>query len=162
MQPVSILFVSRRGSLRSPLAQACLRHVGRGRFNAHACGVPGHVARQIDPGVLTALAAARIDAAVDAPRSWDSFKWTSEARLSLVIVLDQFAAERLPPLPGQPDFALWQIDDILAGDARNAPMASLQMLHSLRRRLEILANLPMRGLDRAALRSDVRDLADMR
>lgn len=40
--------------------------------------------------------------------------------------------------------------------------AAIQMLYALRRRLELFVNLPLHGADRAAIRSDVRDLAHMR
>jgi len=39
---------------------------------------------------------------------------------------------------------------------------AVQMLFSLRRRLELLVSLPMQGADRSAVRSDVRDLGYMR
>jgi plasmid stabilization system protein ParE len=58
---------------------------------------------------------------------------------------------------------VWPYPDLAAGkDADEAAHAAIQMLHSLRRRLELLVNLPLRGKDRAAVRSDIRDLAHMR
>jgi len=44
-------------------------------------------------------------------------------------------------------------------NAEQAAHAAIQTLYSLRRRLELLVNLPLHGPDRAAVRADVRDLA---
>ena len=39
---------------------------------------------------------------------------------------------------------------------------AIQMLFSLRRRLELLVSLPIQGVDRSAVRSDLRDLGYLR
>ena len=48
------------------------------------------------------------------------------------------------------------------GDPERVAHEAIQMLFSLRRRLELLVSLPLHGGDRAAVRSDVRDLGYMR
>jgi len=40
-------------------------------------------------------------------------------------------------------------------------VATLNTLHSLRRRIELLVSLHSRGVDRADLRHDLRDMAHM-
>lgn len=162
MTPIPVLLVSRRASCRSALAQACLRHIANERFSVHTCGVPGQIASSVDNSALAALAAARITARIDPPRSWAAYVTPCSARFSLVITLDEFAAEMEPAWPGQPDTAAWLFSDVV-GSAPNDPQAAaLQILHSLRRRFEILANFPMKHPDRTALRSDLRDMAYMK
>lgn len=158
-EATSVLFVSRRNSLRSVLAQACLQHVGRDRFKAYSCGVPGQVAAAVHEVALRALAAAGIPFAPEAPRSWAAFLYGAAPRLDLVILLDPLSDVELPRWPDQPDLALWKYPDALAGGGDPKLEDALQILHSLRRRLEILANLPMRGVDRAALSSDIREIS---
>jgi len=54
-----------------------------------------------------------------------------------------------------PDVADGSDLDKIAHDA-------IQMLFSLRRRLELLVSLPIQGVDRSAVRSDLRDLGYLR
>lgn len=162
--PVQVLFVSRRGSLRSVLAQACLDHVGKGRFKGHACGLPGQVASGPSQTALSVMRSAHLPISGVAPRSMDHFLRSGAARMEFVITLDDKAAALAPRWPHQPETALWHYPDLLAGiaPAQRIEERTVLMLHSLRRRLEIFASLPMRGTDKAALRLDLRDIGYLR
>ena len=163
MQKIHVVFVSRRNSLRSILAEACLSHLSPQRFSVYSCGQPGQIARSVHPAALGALSSASIPLARSALRSWDEFTRSGAPRADFVITLDSSLALSQPRWPGQPDAAVWPYDDVAANDnAEEAAHAGIQTLYSLRRRLELLINLPLRGLDRAAVRSDVRDLGHMR
>jgi len=153
-----VLFVSRRNALRGVLAHACLRHVAPTRFSVASCGVPGQLA-PVHPAALRALADARIAFKPPPPQDWRAFLRAGAPRFNIVILLDPLVDVDVPRWPGQPDSALWSYPDLGARGDAVAPAEVRQVLHSLRRRLEILASLPMRGIDRAALRSDLRDLA---
>jgi arsenate reductase len=162
MQKIGVVFVSRRCSLRSILAEACLMHLAAQRFSAHACGQPGRVADAIHPAALAALDSAGIAAPTAPLRSWDELSRMGGPRLELVILLDPAMEALQPRWQGQPDTALWSYPDVAAvGADEEAHRAAIQTLYSLRRRLELLVNLPLHGLDRAAVRSDVRDLGHM-
>lgn len=162
MQKISVVFVSRRNSLRSILAEACLLHLGRERFSVHSCGQPGQIARSIHPAALGALGSAGMAQPQGALCSWDELARFSARRADFVITLDASVEPLEPRWPGQPDAAVWPYPDVAAlAGADEAAHAAVQMLYSLRRRLELLASLPLRGLDRAAIRSDVRDLGHM-
>jgi protein-tyrosine-phosphatase len=152
------LFVSRRDSLRSVLARSCLQHVGRGRFKAWSCGVPGELAEGAHPAAVQVLESARIALPEHVPRSWKDFVLPGAPRCAVVILLDPLPDADLPAWPGQPDVALWKHPDLLAHGATVHAGDALQLLHSLRRRLEILANLPLHGVDRAAFREDLQDI----
>lgn len=159
-EAIPVLFVSRHDGLRSVLASACMQHVARGRFHVHCCGMPGEIAAGAHRAALDALAQARIEAQPHQPRSWESYRRLGAPRMRFLIVLDALAAARLPTWPHQPDIAVWAYPDLLAAGSPPADKV-WSILLSLRRRLEIFANLPMRGVSREALRQDVQDLGQL-
>lgn len=160
-QPRIVLFVSKRNSMRSVLARACLEHVGKGRFKGLSCGQPQLVSEAPHPAALMAIASAGIALRADSPFDWTHFARNGSPRADFVITMDESLEHLLPSWPGQPDTALWAYPDILNnGSTTDADIlrAGGLMLHSLRRRLEIFASLPMALADRAAVRHDIRDL----
>jgi len=160
--PHRILFVSRRNSLRSVLAQACLSHMAGHAFVAQSCGQPGWVDRAIHPAALAALAAARIPVPAAAPRAWTDLWRVAPPRLDFVVTLDERCIADEPAWPGQPISGLWAYDDAAAlADRQEAERSALRTLYSLQRRLELLINLPLGHGDTSALRSDLRDLGHM-
>ena len=162
MQKIGVVFVSRRSSLRSILAEACLSHLADKRFAAHACGQPGQVAREIHPAAIAALGSAGMALPQVPPLDWNAFVRLGAPRLDFVITLDESIESLQPRWPGQPDGATWPYPDVAAfDDPQDAVRAATQLLYSLRRRLELLVSLPLHGLDRAAVRSDIRDLGTM-
>lgn len=160
---IAVIFVSRRNSLRSILAEACLAHLDPTRFSAHSCGQPGQLASEIHPAAIGALKSASMPVPDRPPRSWDDFARSNSPVADFVITLDAACQPLEPSWPGQPDAALWVYPDVAAGkDVEETAHGAIQLLFSLRRRLELLVSLPMQGADRAAIRSDVRDLGYMR
>lgn len=159
-EPVRVLFVSCRGNLRSVLAGSCLRHLAPGKFKVAICGEPGRTAREPSSIALEALAKARIAPIEGRAPDWSGFVQHKLRAPDIAIVLDEGAALRMPALPQQPEFAVWHFPDLLQ-DANSPPALRdvLAMLHALRRRSDIVANLPIRRVDRDLLRSDLRDLA---
>jgi len=82
--------------------------------------------------------------------------------MNLVItVCDNAAGEVCPYWPGQPATAHWGYPDPSAGDADDAHKreAFKQTLYALRRRLELLVNLPAASVDRLMLETTARSLA---
>lgn len=162
MEKIRVVFVSRRDSLRSILAAACLLHLDSERFSVHSCGQPGQLDRSIHPVAMGALYSAGIPLPIMGTRSWDSFLRAGAPKMNLVITLDASVAALEPAWPGQPDAAVWPYEDVAAHtDVKEAAHAAIQTLYSLRRRIELLVNLPLHGVDRAAVRSDIRDMARM-
>ncbi|MDM0006628.1 protein tyrosine phosphatase [Variovorax sp. J22G73] len=160
---IGVIFVSRRNSLRSILAEACLAHLDPKRFSAMSCGQPGHVGRELHPAAVGALHSASIPVPTHAPRGWDELARSNGTVAEFVITLDAATESRQPSWPGQPDAALWDYPDVAAVDnPEKVAHDAIQLLFSLRRRLELLVSLPLHGGDRAAVRSDVRDLGYMR
>ena len=82
--------------------------------------------------------------------------------MNLVItVCDNAAGEVCPYWPGQPATAHWGYPDPSAGDGDDAHKreAFRQTLHALRRRLELLVNLPEASVGRLMLETTARNLA---
>jgi arsenate reductase (thioredoxin) len=158
-----VIFVSQRNSLRSILAQACLAHLGADRFLALSCGRPGMLADAMHPAAIGALNSASMPAPNHRPRDWNDLSRPSAPRAEFVITLDEASSSFQPRWPGQPDAALWVFPDVVAvGDPEKVAHLAIQTLYALRRRLELFVSLPLHGTDRAAIRSDLRDLAHMR
>ncbi|MBO9647698.1 MAG: protein tyrosine phosphatase [Variovorax sp.] len=157
-----VIFVSRRNTLRSILAQACLSHLGSDRFAAYSCGHPAYLGDSIDPAAISALTTARMPVPLLPPRGWGELARSGSPHANFVITLDAEMLSREPSWPGQPDAALWDFPDVaVMSNPDDAARAALQMLYALRRRLELMISLPLHGADRDAIRSDVRDLAYM-
>ncbi|QDL56327.1 low molecular weight phosphatase family protein [Rhodoferax aquaticus] len=157
---INILFVSRRNTIRSVLAQACLAHSGKGRFAAYSCGVPVEVHKQPNPATLEALRKAGLPVPTPLGVGWDQFTKHSSPRMDWVITLDEDVKRLTPSWPGQPETALWSYPDVLSRAFGKTAIDGevLQVLHSLRNRIEILVSLPLHAGERAALREDVRDI----
>lgn len=107
MQKIRVVFVSRRNSLRSILAAACLSHLGHQRFSVYSCGQPGQIARAVHPAALGALSSASIPLPRSDLRSWDKFTRSGVPWLDFVITLDSSTVLSQPRWPGQPDAAVW-------------------------------------------------------
>ncbi|OYU46202.1 MAG: hypothetical protein CFE44_03365 [Burkholderiales bacterium PBB4] len=58
--PTNVLFVSRENAFRSLLAEACLRHLGQGKFKVYSCGMPALVGNAPSPWTYLALQTAGI------------------------------------------------------------------------------------------------------
>lgn len=158
---INVLFVSRRNSLRSLLAQACLNQVGRERFVAYSAGSAVPLDGRPHRLLVPALRAAGLSTEDLACRSWSLYT-RSDRPMRFVITLADDAFSRAAPLwPGQPDTALWTFPDLLDPMRPQAVTAQevMALLHSLRRRIDLLVSLPMRGAERGDLLSDLRDLA---
>ena len=157
-EKIQILFVSRRGNVRSTLAAACLQFLAGHRFTAFACGQPGSVAHEPHAVAMDTLRRASMVAPAVIPRDWDDFRRMTAPRMHFVITLD--ATLGPPPWPGQPETALWSYPDLLQQPVTDdLPRHMTLLLHSLRRRLELLAALPIERASRVDLRNDLRDLA---
>jgi arsenate reductase len=159
----NVLFVSRDNALRSQLAEVCLRHLGQGRFKAYSCGAPGCVAESPSDWVFPTLKTAGMRADGLRCKSWTEFTRIGAPRMDFVIGLDEGTFERHPSWPGQPETALWAI---AAVDARKlgpqkTGLETLNTLHALRRRIELLVSLAARGARASELRHDLRDMAHL-
>jgi len=99
-QVANVLFVSVENALRSQLAEACLRHVAKGRLNAFSCGVPGRMAHAVSPIALEVLHRAGMPIAQLKPKSWDLFKAAGAPRMDSSFLWT--SRQQANILPGRP------------------------------------------------------------
>ena len=158
--PMNVLFLCTGNSARSILAEAYMNMAGKGRFRAWSAGSrPGG---QVNPYALELLQKNRVPTEGVRSKSWDEFAHPDAPRMDLVItVCDNAAGEVCPYWPGQPATAHWGYPDPSAGDGSDAQKleAFRLTLHALRRRLELLVNLPSEKLEKTLLQHTARDLS---
>ena len=160
--PLNVLFLCTHNSARSILAEALLNDLGRGRFKAYSAGSSPRQNQKPNPMALQTLA--KIGIATDGlySKSWDEFGKSDSPHMDLVItVCDNAAGEVCPYWPGQPATAHWGYPDPSEGPGTDAQKleAFRQTMHAIRRRLELLVNLPVSGVDKLVLQTKARDLA---
>ena len=165
-QPINVLFLCTHNSARSILAEALLNHIGQGRFKAWSAGSSPRENQQPNPIGIEVLKAAGISTEGLRSKNWDDFGKPDAPVMNLVItVCDNAAGEACPYWPGQPATAHWGYEDPSAdkegalNDDAHKREAFKQTLHALRRRLELLVNLPAASVDRMALETTARSLA---
>jgi len=161
-QTINILFLCTHNSARSILAEATLNHIGKNRFKAYSAGSSPRDNQQPHPLALEVLGNAGISTEGLRSKNWEEFGKPDAPHMDLVItVCDNAAGEVCPFWPGQPATAHWGYADPSEGDGTEAQKreAFRQTLHAIRRRLDLLANLPPAGVDKLMLQTRARDLA---
>jgi protein-tyrosine-phosphatase len=161
--PVNVLFLCTHNSARSILSEALLNHLGRGRFRAFSAGSSPRDNQKPHPLALEVLQSAGVSTEGLCSKSWDVFAQADAPHMDLVItVCDNAAGEVCPFWPGQPATAHWGYADPSAteGDEAQRREAFRQTLHLIRRRLELLVNLPAPSLDKLAIEKTARELAE--
>ncbi|MBC7917947.1 MAG: arsenate reductase ArsC [Rhodoferax sp.] len=162
-QPIHILFLCTHNSARSILAEATLNHIGGGRFVGHSAGSSPRENQQPNPIGLQTLRAAGISTDGLRSKSWDEFALPGAQHMDLIItVCDNAAGEVCPYWPGKPATAHWGYADPSAGDGSDAEkaVAFKHTLHAIRRRLDLLVNLPEEKLDAMRIQQTAKDLAN--
>jgi protein-tyrosine-phosphatase len=157
--PVNVLFLCTHNSARSVLAEAMVNHYGKGRFRGFSAGSQPRGA--VHPLSLTVLSESGISVAGLRSKSWDEFASRDAPRMDLVItVCDDAAGEICPLWPGLPATAHWGYADpsAVVGNEEQRLAAFRQTMLQMRRRIELLINLPPSALGRMALQEEARRL----
>jgi arsenate reductase len=160
--PLNVLFLCTHNSARSILAEATLNHIGGGRFKGFSAGSSPRENQQPNPIGLQTLQNAGIRVEGLRSKSWDEFALPDAPHMDLIItVCDNAAGEVCPFWPGKPATAHWGYADPSAGDGTDADKAEAfkNTLHAIRRRLDLLVNLPDEKLDAMVLQRTAKDLA---
>ena len=160
-KPVNVLFLCTHNSARSILAEAILNSIGKGRFKAFSAGSSPRDQQQPNPMALKTLASAGIATDGLRSKSWDEFATTDAAHMDLVItVCDNAAGEVCPFWPGHPATAHWGYADPSAIDGTDVEKmeAFRKTLHAIKRRLDLLVNLPPASVERLMLEQSARQL----
>ena len=161
-KPVNVLFLCTHNSARSILAEAILNNLGKGRFKAYSAGSSPRENQQPNPMALKTLETAGISTEGLRSKNWDEFAAADAPHMDLVItVCDNAAGEVCPFWPGQPATAHWGYADPSAIDGSDSQKmeAFRQTLYAIKRRLDLLINLPAASVQRLMLEKSARDLA---
>jgi arsenate reductase (thioredoxin) len=160
---LNVLFLCTHNSARSILAEAVLNHIGGERFKGYSAGSSPRENQQPNPLGLQVLREAGISTEGLFSKSWDDFALPTAPHMDLIItVCDNAAGEVCPYWPGKPASAHWGYADPSAGDAPDAEKlaAFKQTLHAIRRRLDLLVNLPDDKLAAMAIGQTAKNLAN--
>jgi arsenate reductase len=155
----NVLFLCTGNSARSILGEALLNHLGDGRFKAYSAGSrPGG---KINPFAIELLERNGIATSGLRSKSWSEFEAPGAPQLDFVFtVCDSAAKETCPIWPGRPVNVHWGIADPAAveGSDEDQRRAFREAYEILGRRISRLVEIPLAGLDRAALRQRLADL----
>jgi protein-tyrosine-phosphatase len=159
MRTYNVLFLCTGNSARSILAEGTLNQLGEGRFKAFSAG--SHPAGKVNPFAIELLKSKSV--ATDAFRSknWDEFAAPGAPELDFIItVCDNAAGEVCPIWPGKPITAHWGVADPAAamGSDADKRRAFLEAYSALRRRIELLVDLPIDKLDGLSLLNRLKQI----
>jgi protein-tyrosine-phosphatase len=152
---LNVLFLCTGNSARSILAEAITNYpiVGQGRFRGFSAG--SHPKGAVNPHALDLLREQGLSVEGLRSKSWDEFAGPEAPVMDFVFtVCDQAAAEACPYWPGQPVTAHWGLPDPAAVEGSDDAIrrAFRDAFLVLKRRIELLASLPVEGLSGLALK----------
>jgi ArsR family transcriptional regulator, arsenate/arsenite/antimonite-responsive transcriptional repressor / arsenate reductase (thioredoxin) len=151
-----VLFICSGNSARSIFAEALLRDLGRGKFQAFSAGYrPGTT---LNPFALEVLQRNGHDIADLRSKHVSEFQQPGSIVMDFVFtVCDTAAAEECPPWPGQPITGHWGLPDPVKATGTEAERALVfaQTYAALRRRIAAFVELPFESLTRLSLQSHV-------
>ena len=160
--PLNVLFLCTHNSARSLLAVALLNSMAGDRFKAYSAGSSPRESQRPHPMGLQVLQAEGFSTEGLRSKSWDEFAAPGAPHMDLVItVCDNAAGEVCPVWPGHPAKAHWGYPDPSEGNASDEQKleAFRKTLHMIKRRLELLINLPVSKLGKSVLQGSAHDLA---
>lgn len=160
-RPFNVLFLCTGNSARSILAEAITNNlaVSQGRFRGYSAG--SHPKSAVNPFALALLTEQHLPTDGLRSKSWDEFATAHAPVMDFVFtVCDQAAAEVCPHWPGQPVTAHWGLPDPAAveGSDEDKRRAFRDAFVVLRRRIELVASLPLDKLSGLALQDRLRDI----
>ena len=155
----NVLFLCTGNSARSIMAEALLRHRGKGRFNSFSAG--SQPSGTVRPEALAQLQTAGIATEGLRSKSWDEFAGPGAAKMDFVFtVCDNAAQETCPFWPGQPMTAHWGVQDPAAatGTPEEIARAFREAFTVLDRRIGLFVSLPMATLGRMGLQREIEGI----
>lgn len=159
--PYRVLFLCTGNSARSILAEALINdpQIGQGKFEGYSAG--SHPRGAVQPLALELLKEQRFPTEHLRSKSWQEFAAAGAPRLDFVItVCDNARDEACPVWPGQPMTAHWGVADpaTATGSEDEKRRAYRDAMRVLRRRIELLAALPIEKLSGLALQKRLRSI----
>jgi protein-tyrosine-phosphatase/DNA-binding transcriptional ArsR family regulator len=151
-----VLFICSGNSARSIFAEALLRDLGKGKFQAFSAGTRPN--SELNPIALEILKRNGHDVTGLRSKHISEFQQPGSIVMDFVFtVCDTAAAEECPPWPGQPITGHWGLPDPVKATGTDAERALVfaQTYAALRRRIAAFVELPFESLTRLSLQSHV-------
>ncbi|WP_210879755.1 metalloregulator ArsR/SmtB family transcription factor [Roseovarius autotrophicus] len=155
----NVLFICSGNSARSILAEALLRDLGKGKFNAFSAGTRPNSA--LNPFALDLLRRNGHEVEMLHSKHTSEFQDEDAPVMDFVFtVCDTAAGEDCPPWPGQPITGHWGLPDPVKATGTEAEKALVfaQTYAALRRRIAAFVELPFESLGRIALQARVDEI----
>ena len=153
MKPYNILFLCTHNSARSVIGEALASTHPSGNFIGFSAGsTPGTSVNPIAADIAEELGMVRSQLK---SKSWDVYGEPDAPKMDFIItVCDNAAGEVCPFWPGQPATAHWGFPDPsqVQGTDLEKRKAFNDVKNGLKKRLDILAALPLEKLDSMSLR----------
>jgi protein-tyrosine-phosphatase/DNA-binding transcriptional ArsR family regulator len=156
----NVLFLCTHNSARSIMAEAILRQIGGGRFQAYSAGSDPIDAP--NPEVIDKLHTFGHDIDALHCKSWHRFTGPDAPRMDFVIALcDTLDGQTCPDFSRFAVTAAWPLPDPakFSGNVTERATMLNELYASLRRRLEIFTALPFASLDRMAMKARLDEIA---
>lgn len=155
----NVLFICTGNSARSVLAEGLMNQLGAERFHAYSAG--SHPKGAVNPLALQELQALHIPTDGLRSKAWDEFAGPQAPAMDFIFtVCDQAAGEVCPFWPGQPATAHWGLADPAAAEGSNETKA--RAFHEaaliLKRRIELMLDLPLDRLDALTIHRQIKDI----
>ena len=155
MKTYNILFLCTHNSARSVIGEVLATQMSGGKFIGYSAGsTPGG---RVNPFAVEIAESLGYDTSKLRSKSWDEFAAPGAPQMDFIItVCDSAAGEQCPYWPGKPATAHWGYPDPSAvqGSDEDKRAAFKQVEMGLKRRLQILMNLPLDKLDTMSLNQE--------
>jgi arsenate reductase len=148
MKTYNILFLCTHNSGRSFIAEALASTQAKGKFIGYSAGsAPGS---EVSPYAVEIAKEHGYDLSKLRSKSWDEYALPDAPHMDFIItVCDNAAGEQCPYWPGNPATAHWGFPDpsLVEGSEEKKRQAYKDVMVGLKKRIDILADLPEDSLD---------------
>lgn len=158
---LNVLFLCSGNSARSIMAEAILKRLGAGKFNAFSGG--SDPAGALNPYAVALLR--QFNHPIDdlSSKDWREFEKKGAPNIDFVVNFSQTTEGRQRPVFGGEQMnAFWSIPDPVKFEGTEAETRAhfADVYGRIHNRLDIFVNLPLRSLDRLSLQSRLDDLGE--
>lgn len=160
MKAYNILFLCTHNSARSVIGEVVATTQTHGKFIGYSAGSkPG---TSVNPFVRELAVEMGYPVKKLRSKSWDEFAQSDAPKMDFIItVCDQAAGEVCPVWLGNPVTAHWGFPDPsrVEGTYEEKSRAFRAVMLGLRKRIQLLAELPFDHFDRLSIQAKIRELA---
>jgi protein-tyrosine-phosphatase len=159
MSKYNILFICTHNSARSIIGEAVASTHLSGKFIGYSAGL--HPQDSVSPFALEIADELQYSRDNLRSKSWEEFNAPDAPTMNFIISLyDPSNGEAIPHLPGNPASAYWIFPDPsnLTGNDDVKRRAMRAVMVGLKKRVEILASLPIEQLDAIAIQKKLAEI----